>query len=70
MLFLDWVEGHCFGCDVTIFWKMTIATIIKFDIILMDTRTEKVSVNNLIKQKGTIYRMILHLPFIVYISSR
>ena len=70
MLFLDWVEGHSFGFDVTIFWKMTIAAIIKFDIILLDTRTEKVSVNNLLKQKGTIYRIILHLPFIVYISSQ
>ena len=69
MLFLDWVERNCFGFDVTIFRKITIATIIKFDLIQMDTRTEKVSVNRLLKQKGTIYRMILHLPFIVYISS-
>ena len=34
----------------------------------MATKTETVSVNNLLKQKGTIYRMILHLPFIIYIS--
>ena len=35
----------------------------------MDTRTEKVIVNNLLKQTGTICRMILHLEFIVYLSS-
>ena len=35
-LFLDWVEGHCFGFDVTIFRKMTIAAMIKFDIIYTD----------------------------------
>ena len=35
----------------------------------MDTKTEMVSVNKLLKQKGTIYGMILHLPFIFYISS-
>ena len=44
---------------------MTIATIIKFEVLLMDTRTENVIVNNLLKQTGTIYRIILHLPFIV-----
>ena len=54
MLFLDWVEAHCFGFYVTIFRKMTIASIINFDIILMDTRTETVSINNLLKQTGTI----------------
>ena len=73
MLFLDWVARTLFWfwCDNILENEpITIATIIKFDIILMDTRTEKVSVNNLLKQKGTIYRMILHLPFIVYISSR
>ena len=48
---------------------MTIATIIKFDLIVMGTKREMVSVNNLLSQKGTIYRMILHLPFIIYISS-
>ena len=35
----------------------------------MDTITEKVIVINLLKETGTIYRMILHLPFIVYVSS-
>ena len=35
----------------------------------MDTRTETVSVNNLLKETSTVYRMILHLPFIVYMSS-
>ena len=59
-----------FQCDNI--WEkqgMTIATIIKFDLILMDTRTETVSVNDLLKETGNIYRIILHLPFIVYISS-
>ena len=49
---------------------MTIPKIIKFEVILMDTRTKMVSVNNLLKQKANIYKMILQLPFIVYISSR
>ena len=63
----------------TLFWfrceniwekeHISIATIIKFRVILMDTRTEKVIVNNLLKETGTIYRIILNLPFIVYISS-
>ena len=35
----------------------------------MDTTTETVSVNNLLKQTGTIYRIILHLPFTVSASS-
>ena len=35
----------------------------------MDTRTENVSVNNLLKQTGTIYRIILHLPFTISASS-
>ena len=48
---------------------MTIATIIKFKVILMHTITEKVSVNYLLKQTGNIYRMILHLPFIVISSA-
>ena len=43
---------------------MTIATIIKFDVILMDTKTETVSVNKLLKQTGTVYRIILQ--FIIY----
>ena len=62
MLFLDWVQGHCFHFHVTIFLKkepMTIATILKFDIILMNTRTETVvSVNNLLKKTANIYRFI------------
>ena len=33
---------------------MTIATMIKFEVILMDTTTETVSVNNLLKQTGTV----------------
>ena len=69
MLFLDWVQEYCFGFDVTIFVEkepMTIATIIKFEVILMDTRTETVSVNNLLKDKGNNYRIIVHLPFILY----
>ena len=32
----------------------------------MHTRKEIVSVNNLLKQTGTIYRMILQLPFTLY----
>ena len=35
----------------------------------MDTITQTVSVNNLLKQTGTIYRMILHLPFTISASS-
>ena len=37
---------------------MTIPKIIKFEVILMDTRKETVSVNDLLKQTGTIYRII------------
>ena len=48
---------------------MTIVTIIKFEVILMDTRTETVSVNNLLKQTGTVYTMTLHLPFTISPSS-
>ena len=48
---------------------MTIPTIIKFDLIQMNTRTETVSVNNLLKQTGTIYRMILQLPFTLSFMS-
>ena len=35
----------------------------------MDTRTENVSINNLLEQTGTLYRMILHLPFTISASS-
>ena len=48
---------------------MTIATIIKFEVILMEKITERVSVNKLLKQTGTIYRMILELPFTISASS-
>ena len=37
---------------------MTIEKIIKFELILMDTRTKTVSVNNLLKETGTVYRII------------
>ena len=40
---------------------MTIASIINFEVILMDTKTEMVSVNNLLKQTGIVYRMIFQL---------
>ena len=43
---------------------MTIATIIKFEVILMATKTKTVSVNKLLKQTGTVYRIILQ--FIIY----
>ena len=36
----------------------------------MDTIKEKVIVNNLLQETSNIYRMSLHLPFIVYVSSR
>ena len=48
---------------------MTIATMIKFEVILMDTRKEMVSVNNLLKQTRTVYRIILQLPFTISTSS-
>ena len=35
----------------------------------MDTRTETVSVNNLLKQTGTVYRIIWQLPFTISASS-
>ena len=51
MLFLDWVQGHCFDFDVNISEKesMTIATIVKFEVILMDTRKSMVSLNKFLK---------------------
>ena len=35
----------------------------------MHTRKQMVIVNNLLKQTGTIYRMILQLPFTISASS-
>ena len=69
MLFLDWVQGNCFGFDVTIFLKNSPLPFIKFQVILIDTRTEMVSVNNLLKQTGTVYRMNLQFPFTISASS-